>query len=157
MVQGLSPIFPTQSLTVVSFIMWDFNQSRTPWRSKSTPTRPSFPLRLISWSGFTTNLWNQKTWRTYIAIVIEDSRNTRTRNKRHGLGYSDEWCRKDKGWRPEENECLGWTQMGFPNQFFACACFSTEWRREKRSEREREREQGGGWVMYNMITLWPSP
>lgn len=47
-------------LTVVSFIRWFLSQSRTPGRSRSMPTRPSFPRRLMSWSGFTTSRWKEQ-------------------------------------------------------------------------------------------------
>ena len=46
--------------TVVSLIRRDFSHSLTPFRSRLTPTKPSFPRLLISWSGFTTNLWWEK-------------------------------------------------------------------------------------------------
>ena len=46
--------------TVVSFMRRDLSHSLTPFRSRLTPTRPSFPRLLISWSGFTTSLWRRK-------------------------------------------------------------------------------------------------
>lgn len=46
--------------TVVSFMRRDSSHSLTPFRSRLTPTRPSFPRLLISWSGFTTSLWRRR-------------------------------------------------------------------------------------------------
>lgn len=48
------------ALTVASWPSLGFSQDLTPSRVRLTPTRPSFPRRLISWSGLTTKLWNEK-------------------------------------------------------------------------------------------------
>lgn len=72
-------------LTVVSFIRWFLSQSRTPGRSRSMPTRPSFPRRLMSWSGLTTSRWkeeqasHQPGAKTTTLLVI--SRNIRVTSK----------------------------------------------------------------------------
>lgn len=49
-------------LTVASCPSRGFSQDLTPSRVRLTPTRPSFPRRLISWSGLTTRLWNEEGW-----------------------------------------------------------------------------------------------
>lgn len=43
--------------TVASCPSRGFSQDLTPSRVRLTPTRPSFPRRLISWSGLTTKFW----------------------------------------------------------------------------------------------------